>query len=264
MLMTFRYLKTGALLAVAMLTSSAVNAEQCHISVNHGVIIDPSHIRILEQGITFVQINHDHQLFIKGREVQLSPQQQEILSQYAASIRQQFPEIVAMAIEGVDVGLKAINKVIAGVTGENSSSHQKLQKKFEQLKWQLRMRLNQSAENFYIAPQEFDDFAEIFAGQFEKELESIITESIGTILVTVGEAIANQEHPNSREPGYSFEQRMEDMGNELELEMSSKVNALEAQAEKFCTKLKEIDQLESQLLTQIPALAGFDLISNSN
>ncbi|GLX77059.1 hypothetical protein tinsulaeT_03990 [Thalassotalea insulae] len=258
-------LKTRALLPIfSLLALPLAHAEQCDININYGVVIDPVHIRVLEQGITYIQINHDNQLFIQGREVPLSSSQQATLSQYASDIRQQFPEIVSLAIEGVDVGLKAINKVIAGVTGENSSSHQKLQKKFEQLKWQLRMRLNQSAENFYIAPQEFDDFGEMFADQFEKEIESLITESIGSILFTVGEAIENHERAKEQEPGYSFEQRIEQMGSELELEMSSKVNALEAQADKFCDKLKEINGIEAQLIQQIPELAGFDLISSSD
>ena len=102
-------------------------AKQCSVNLNYGVIIDPSHIRIIDHGKTIIQINGSSQLFVEGREITLNTEQQELINDFASGIRTQIPAIVSIAIEGVDIGLKAVNKVIGGLTGENSASQQKVQ-----------------------------------------------------------------------------------------------------------------------------------------
>lgn len=254
---------TFKLLAFTLLSSLFTlnaNATKCDINFHHGIIIDPSHIRILDQGLTIVQINNDNQLFVEGREIALTDQQRILISDYSQGIRHQIPEIVSIAIEGVDVGLKAVNKVIAGVTGENSASHQKLQKRFDEMQWRLRKRFNHSDESYYIAPQDFDDFSEIFAGEFEQEIEALVTESIGTILLAVGEAMANKSEGSGESRVQTFDERMENMGGELELEMSAKVASIENKAMVFCKKLKALDQIETKLVENIQPLAFFNLI----
>lgn len=244
---------------VALVPTKASAITHCDINFQHGVIIDPLHIRILEQGITFVQINHDKQLFVQGREVNLSDHQTHLVKQYAAGIREQVPEIVSIAIESVDVGLKAVNKVIAGVTGENSASHQRLQKKFDELQWRLRKRFNHSDDSIYIAPQDFDELDEVFAGEFEQEIESLVTESIGTMLGAVGEAIKDTRENNERR-GESFEQRMESVAEVLELEISGDVSAIEQKTAEICEKLIALDNIESALNENIDQLSSFNLI----
>ena len=44
------------------------------------------------------------------------------------------PKIVSIAIDGVDIGLKAVNKAIDGFTVENSASQQKTMGQFNELK----------------------------------------------------------------------------------------------------------------------------------
>ncbi len=257
----FNKLLITSFISACLTLPFSANANNCDISFQYGVIIDPDHVRFLEHDMTYVQINNENQLFVHGKEVKLTPQQTQLVTQYTTGIRQQVPQIVEIAIEGVDIGLKAVNQVIAGVTGENSASHQKIQKHFDELQWRLRKRFNHSDQNYYIAPQDFDDFEDIFAGQFEQEIESIVTESIGTILMAVGEAMNNQENSSSENRDDNFSDRMETMGDELELEISSKVTTLESKTAMFCAKLRELDDIETQLNQQISALKSFSLIN---
>jgi len=253
-----------AFLVAPVLFSIQSQASQCNIHFNYGVVIDPLHIRILNTDKTYVQINGKSQLFVSGREIKLTEEQQALVAQYSQGIRKQIPEIISIAIEGVDVGLKAVNKVIAGLTGENSASHQRLQKRFDELQWRIRKRFNQTDNNFYIASQDFDDFDEIFAGEFENEIEAIVSESIGTILTAVGDAMANKDQENSEKRVNTFDDRLSSMGNELELEIGSKANAIESKAELFCQQLKLLNNIETQLIQTITQLKGFDLIQSSH
>ena len=240
-------------------------AKQCSVNFNYGVIIDPSHIRIIEQSITLVQINGDNQLFVKGIEQELSTEQQHLISQFSLGIRNQVPEIVSIAIEGVDIGLKAVNKAIGSLTGENSATQQKIQTKFDELKWRIRTRFNQSANNYYIAPQDFDDFDDIFTGEFEQEIEEIISDSIGTILLAVGEAMISDdtETLGSEQRISTFDERMEAMGKDLELEISASANALSKKAEQFCLQLSELDKIENEIQDSIKSLSQFNLIETN-
>ena len=257
--------KILSLILFSSLSSFSILAEQCSVNFNYGVIIDPNHIRMIEHGQTVVQINGENQLFVEGREIELSQKQQQLITQFSLGIRGQVPEIVSIAIEGVDIGLKAVNKAIGSLTGENSASQQKIQTKFDELKWRIRTRFNQSANNYFIAPQDFADFDDIFTGEFEQELEEIISDSIGTILLAVGEAmISDNSNSSGGEQRLStFDERMETMGKDLELEISASANALEKKAEQFCFKLTELDEIESKIHSSIKPLKQFNLIETN-
>ena len=250
-------------LLIFCLCVGVVNAQQCDINFNYAVIIDPAHVRIVNHGQTYVQINGQHQLFVHGREIQLSNEQKVQLSEYASGIRSQVPAIVSIAIEGVELGLKAVNEVVAGLTGENSASHQQFQEKFDEMKWRLRSRFNHSDESYYIAPQDFDDFDEIFAGEFEKEIEAIVSDSVGSILVAVGEAMTHREEQSTEQRVETFDQRIETMGNDLKLDISKQANALEIKAEVICASLVKLNAIENKLQMEIPALAEFNLIETN-
>ena len=245
---------------------STPSSAHCNIHLNYGVVIDPGHIRILEEGITYVQFSKSGQLFVNGREIQLNDAQQALIKEYATGIRKQVPELVNIAIEGVELGLKAVNKVIAGLTGENSAAHQKLQQRFEELHWRIRKRFNHSDNSYYIAPQDLDDFDEIFAGEFEQEIEEIVTKSIGSILGAVGEAVTNQEvEPQSSEQrAGNIGDGVEAMGDDLALEINSKTSSLESKADAFCNKLIELDIIESEIQKQISALNQFNLFDSKH
>ncbi len=242
-------------------------AQQCSINLNYGVIIDPKHIRIVDEGKTQVQINNAKQLFIKGREISLSSEQQQLLSGFSVGIRQQVPEIVSIAIEGVDIGLKAVSEVVAGLTGENSASQQKVQAKFEELKWRIRARFNQSANNYYIAPQDLNNLDDMFTGEFEQEIEAMISTSIGTILEAVGQSILAND--NSSEDGgetriTTFDKRLTTLSKGLELEVAERAKALDKKAALFCQQLTHLDELETELHQAIPTLKDYNLIESSN
>lgn len=254
-----------SLLPICLSIFSA-QAKQCSVNFNYGVIIDPHHIRMTDHGKTVVQINGQYQLFVEGREIDLiDEQQQQLIKKFSFGIREQVPEIVSIAIEGVDIGLKAVNKAITSLTGENSASQQKIQTKFDELKWRIRTRFNQSANNYYIAPQDFADFDDIFTGEFEQEIEEIISDSIGTILLAVGEAMINDnsESRSSERRLSTMDDRMEIIGKDLELEISASANALEGKAEKFCLKLTELDKIENEIHHSIESLKPFNLIETN-
>ena len=103
-----------------------------------------------------------------------------------------------------------------------------------------------------------------FTGEFEQEIEEIISESIGTILLAVGEAmISDDSSYGSEQRLATFDDRIETMGKDLELEISASTNALAQKAEAFCLKLSELDKVESEIHRSIKALKQFNLIETN-
>lgn len=144
-------------------------ARQCSVHLNFGVVISPHHIRIVEQSKTHIQINDSKQLF-GGREIVLTTEQIQLLEKFSQGIRQQIPEIVPITTEGLNVSLKTVNQVVTSLTGENSVAQQPIQAKFDELKWRIRARFNQSTDHYYITLQNQNDFDDILTGEFTKKL----------------------------------------------------------------------------------------------
>jgi len=251
-----------SLVFILIFFSNQSKANSCNVNFNYGVIIDPAHIRIIEHGQTEVQINHQHQLFIQGKEIFLSNSQQILVDKYTIGIRDQVPAIVAIATEAVDMGLKSVSKIIAGLTGENSASHQKFQGKLSELQWRIKSRFNQTAKSYYIAPQDFDNLDEIFKGEFEDEIEEIVTDSLGTILMAVGEAMSTKsaDEDNVELRLDAIGDKIEAIGKDLELELGSSTQSLKSKAATFCQNLIELNDAETLMQSSIPQLLKFDLI----
>jgi hypothetical protein len=253
-------------IAIYFLSAQVSYAQQCSIHLNFGVIIDPNNIRIVEKSKTQIQINASKQLFIGGREISLSDEQIKLLETFSHGIRQQIPEIVSIAIEGVDVSFKAVNQLVVGLTGENSEDQQKIRTKFEELKWRIRARFNQSTNNYYIAPQDLTDFDEILTGEFKQDIESMISGSIGTILEAVGQSLLSDN--NSNEYGSevrvnTLDPKLTNISKDFSLTKSHKAKALDDRISLFCKQLKKLNEIEDKLHISIPEVSNFNIIEIS-
>jgi len=252
---------------LGVLMSFSVQAEKCDVSFKYGVIIDPSHVRLLKDGVTYIQINQNQQLFISGREIILNGNQTALLSEYSKNLHKQVPEIVSIAIEGVDVGLDAVNKSISGLTGEYSESQQLFQKRFNDMQSSLRGRFNHSEQSYFISSQNFNDFDEIFSGEFEKEIEHIVTQSLGSILMAVGDAMVKRtdrdQDKKTENKKSKLNDKMTNLEKELISELSTKTHALDQKAKVFCQNLKELGKLENKIRSSIPNLSQLNLIETN-
>lgn len=261
-------MKTAVLpIVLTGLMSLSVQAEKCDVNFKYGVVIDPLHIRMIKDEVTYIQITRNQQLFIYGREIILSNKQMTLLSEYSESLRQQVPEIVSIAIEGVDVGLNAVNKAIGGLINDDSESNRLFQKRFNEMQWNLRARFNRSDQSYYIAPQNFNDFDEIFSGEFKKEIEHIVTQSLGSILMAVGDAMVERTGQDKDlkkdKNNIVLNHNMSSLEKELISELSTQTYALDKKAKVFCSNLRVLDKLENKIRSSIPNLNQLDLIESN-
>ena len=252
--------KISCLLCIIItLIISTAHAQKCDINLNYGLVIDEDHIRFIEQGKTYVQINGESQLFIKGKEIHANNKKQRFIRDYALAIREQIPYAITDVIKAVDTNLKALSKIVAGVSGENSASHQKLQQNFDKLQWRLHRKLNQRESNYFLAPQNIND---IFTGEFEREIKNILSASLENIMIITDDKISDKEADKNKQAPQYFEDKMKSISEDFELTVSNKITSIESKTTMLCEQLQKINTIEKSLTTELKALSQFNWLSN--
>ncbi|TLU66779.1 DUF2884 family protein [Thalassotalea litorea] len=238
---------------------SSFSSDHCSINMNYGVIVENDTIRFLDEDSTIVQINNQKDLFVEGKQISLSDDQQALVSEYAAGVNQQVPKIVNLALDAVEIAFSALSQVAIGLGGEDSESAQSLNQSFADIKEKLSTRFHSEDGSVYLAEQNFDSLDEFIEDELEQEIENIVTDSIGNVFIAIGQAM-NSEDGDFEQKMEAFGERMERMGEEIEVAVEDKAEHLEAQAETLCTDLQQLNALEDQLTSNVDELADFDLI----
>ncbi|MEH6818205.1 MAG: DUF2884 family protein, partial [Pseudoalteromonas distincta] len=113
---------------------------------------------------------------------------------------------------------------------------------------------------FVMGQQSFNQFGENFEQQFEQQIEtaveSAVMQSMGSILVALGSELLGSGGDMD-----AFEQRMENMGAQIEEKVELHASAIEERANSLCGNFADIAKQEEQLVMQVPELKGYQLFS---
>lgn len=238
------------------------STDECSINLNYSVAVENNHIRFINNDKTLVQINDHEQLFVKGKQIQLTERQQALVSEYSEQINQQVPVAVNLAVDAVEIAFEAISHVVTGLSGEDSQSNDRLESIFTKINAEVDKRFHEEDGNYYLAQQDFGEFDQFMEDEIEEEVEGLISDSVGDLLIAVGTAMNNEEG-NFEQKMEAFGERMETMGEEIELAVEDKAEALGAQAEELCHNLKDLDTLETELSNSVDELSDFNLLTVS-
>ncbi len=237
--------------------------QNCSVDFNYGVVVENNSIRFIENDNTVVQINDQSQLFVEGKEVKLTASQQAMVNEYASGINEQIPGIVNIAIDAVEIAFNAITHVVTGLGLEESDAGDRLDAVFANIKEKVNEKFNHDNGSYFLAEQNFDEFEQMMENELADEVEAIVSDSVGSILIAVGKAM-NEEEGSFEEKMEAFGERMERMGENIELAVEDKAEKLGEQAEVICQNLKSLDKLEHELSDNVDALSDFDLINLSD
>ncbi|OCQ19169.1 hypothetical protein A7985_20740 [Pseudoalteromonas luteoviolacea] len=254
-----------ALLLTAILSSAPVlahndnhisfSSDNCQIEFQNNVAITPTEVAITTANSQRLTIDADGQTFINGQQVDVSEQQQRALTHYADTLRVELPKVAEMATDAVDLAEVALNEVAIAF---DLNGLEKLSSMLEEINQEVHATFYQQG-SFVMGEQAFNDFSENFENQFEERIEkavkSAMFESIGSLLVTIG-----SEMNNSNGNMQAFEQRMENMGKQIEEKVSAQAEHLEQQAESMCDNFAHIAEQETALSHAIPALSSYSLM----
>ncbi|MFT5163741.1 MAG: hypothetical protein ACI9FJ_002338 [Alteromonadaceae bacterium] len=257
----FTSLAVALLLVPGLLFSPLARAESCNIELQYGILITPEHIRILDRHFTKIQINYDEQLFINGEWIQLEVHEVELLKSFSKGLRSEVPQIVGIAMEGAEIGLTALDKIMNGIA--NNADGDLFQEEFESFRARFKQKFNQLDDKFYIAPQSLNKLDDFFEDELGQEVKKVVTGSLGAVLITLSEAINSNESGLEREAS-DVSKQLTRLENKIEQQLSVKSLVLQRKAKQFCDRLTELNKTESELHVMVPKLRAYDVVKLRN
>jgi len=252
-------MKTLLASAILLATSSAYAHDSCDVELDMGLNISKNTIEFLSDNdqLRYKIINNET-LMIGGEELSLTDSQQSLVTDYSNSIRAVVPEVKTIAFEGIDLAVDGVNMAFNELLGEGNDVGAELTQELSNIRAELDERFSED-KTFHINNEGIDteDFlGEEFEQRIETVVENAVLQSMGSILVAVG-----QEMLFSGSSADSLETRMENFGEQIESEMEARAEKIEEKADALCYSIANIDVLEEQLKAEISELASYNLVT---
>jgi len=253
------YLSMMAIAAGAHIDGTRTELSACHVEFQSDITINPDAIEIASDNDSKMIINRDHQVFIDGREIDMNGDETELVEQYAAQVRSTIPEIVSVAMAGVEIGLTAVTEVFYAFS--EAGPPPSLLNTINQIEDEVSASMYQDGNVVSMKGGEISGLNTAM-NELEPALEQAISESVGDIIVSVGQSLKNGEG-SLAERITAFTDRMENFEKDIEAKMGAKAGKLEQRAEGLCEQVYALQATESQLHLAVPAMREFDLVKDS-
>lgn len=252
---------SGVLVATFIFLGASTKAvaSGCPIQLKMGLLISPDHIRVMRHGRTLLQINGDSQLFIKGDLITLTDQEKYMVKEFSMGLRKELPEIVTIAMESMELGFDAFDKVVKSLSGSDSARG--IEEHFSKLKGGLLEKFARSGDNFYIAPQDLNQLDDFFEEELSNQINQIVTDSLQIMLGAMGEAI-RQNDDGIEGTKIDIGERVKMLSEEVDNSLKINADRIAKKAAAFCRRFESLDKTETRLQNHIPSLLEYDILSN--
>jgi len=243
-----------ALAATLVMVASQTHAHNlsfdnhCDLSLNNELTITPQHILISQDDKTLIDIYKDEQIFLRGEQLDLSPEQQKLVTQYAQTLRNAVPDVVEIATEAVDVAFEGVNAGLGSMINmEENRQH------FDQIKQRIAEKYDGNNGHYRFSDGNFStDIDGTGIDEAVDELvEDMLPKIIGSVLAQVGTSMAQGDMDFSQ---------FDNLDQRIDLAIDERAHALEKKADAFCRKLKAADEIEETLLASDLKFAELDLL----
>lgn len=206
-----------------------------------------------------MQINHDSQLFIHGDLIVLTDQERYMVREFSLGLRKELPEIVTIAMESIELGFSAFDKVVKGLAGSDSARG--IEEHFNILKGGLLRKFARSGDNFYIAPQAINKLDDFFEEELSTQVNQIVTDSLQIMLGAMGDAI-QQNESGIEGTKVDIDERIKMLSEEVDNSLKINADRIKVKANAFCQRFESLDKTETRLQKHIPRLLKYDILSN--
>jgi hypothetical protein len=230
----------------------------CDIDLQYGMVVDRNQIRITEASRTLYQINRRHQLIVQGKLILLTQQQTQDLQELASGLHYLVPKLTLIASEGVELAVETVEQVYGGLVGMDHKSHEKLRKALRNVHIGVREKFGRSGDYFFLGPGNLERVDELVDKELEKQIEEVMSTSLGGILSAIASLTADSELTEQRMQLLS--EKLEKVGQHIELQVAPKSDSLRQKAHWFCKKLEALDHSEERLRASINELEPYNLI----
>ncbi|WP_351018994.1 YggN family protein [Shewanella sp. AC91-MNA-CIBAN-0169] len=250
---------TSMLFTVGALTPAmakmSINDEKCNVTLNYDVTVEPKKLQISDNGSEKYRVELD-QLYVDGKKVTLTAKQQTLLTQYSDELSRQVPEVIYLVGDVVVIASQAVNMALTPIFGDATGSQ--IDKLMTGIQTRIDTMAYQQGDKFYLGSTD-SSIEHAFNEEFEQEIEQMVTNSMGSLMMTLGSQIMSSEGGSFEEKMNTFSQKMDNVGKDIEQQLESQSQGLEQRADKICDNFEGLLVLESQVRKSIPELAPYTL-----
>ena len=196
-----------------------------------------------------IDIFKDTRLFVRGDQITLSPEQQELVTEYSKSIRRAVPQAGELAVQAVSLAYEGIQAALGDHVDLSNS-----REKFDRLEQRISEKFNNDSGHYSFRQGEFsfDNNNEEIDVMVEEIVEDMVPQLIGGLLSNIGQAMANGDDDFSS---------LENLGENIEQEIEGRAEEIEKSADEFCYSLKKVDDLETELVASNDNFSYFDVLT---
>lgn len=231
------------------------SSNSCDVDLNAGISIKKNVITFTKHNKPIYQIIDNQSLIVDGQTVKLNGQQTELVYEYSTKLRAVVPEVKTIAIEAIDLAAEGVNLAFTEILGDGNQVSIDLTRQLTEIKDDLN---NQFDVNDFAIDEngtlQGNFFAEDFENQISNMVEDVIKNSMGTLLVAVGQKMLFSGDMEA------FETKMEDFGAQIEAEMEQRAELIEAKGERLCHSIYAVDQLEEKLKEAVDEMPKINVI----
>lgn len=265
-MMKMNKLLTGILLTSSLFTLgiSSVSAHEtrhneCEVSLNYDVLVEPNKLVFSNNDEEQYRVEFG-KLFIEGEEVALNTKQSQLLESYSEQVSAQVPEVIEVVNQAVSMATQAVSMALTPLLGDESGA------KIDELMVGISERVEsvayQQGDRFYLGATE-SSLEDTFNKEFEQEIENIVQNSLGSMMMALGSQMMSGEGGSFDEKMESFGRKMESIGDDIEEQMSLQAEAIEERAEGLCENFKQLLVTEQELKAAIPELNELSLAQSN-
>lgn len=245
------------LMLALLFCSAGLIARECNMAFGYGLLISPVEIRIIDNNQTMMQINHDSQLFIQGEWLELTEEETALVIEYSQGLRKFVPEIVGIAVDGVELGLSSMERMLSGVGSRSQQAE--WNDLIRETTFQLLSRFVRSGDHFYLAPQSLNELEHFLNGELKPQLNNLARHSFGAVWEALRDTLQHTD-ANFEQTDPQDWDTVGQLVDRITSGLDEKANLLEEKTALFCQRLIELNEIESQLQQSLPALLAYDVV----
>lgn len=232
----------------------SVSSQSCDLTFQNTLRISPERVEFSAGNNQSMIIDQDGSVTLDGKSVALSSSQQNDMKDYADNVRSQVPQVAEIAMEGVKLAGVALDEVGSAFGIDNMQGMQSL---MEDVATEIQDSFYQGG-TFVMDQGNFENLDHTFGPEFdakiEEAMEEMVMESIGSLLITLGtELLSSGGNMNE------FEQRMENMGKQIEEKVELQAANLEQRADGLCHSFTALALQEDAIQQFMPEFKNYDV-----
>ncbi|GAA5190237.1 DUF2884 family protein [Ferrimonas gelatinilytica] len=234
------------------------NGVQCDLSFQHTLEVDSERLLVSENKKILYRFEQGR-LWLGDEEVPLTPVQHDALALYQSQLLVNAKALVGVVDEALGLATVAVDEVVTelGALGVEADSLTGL---MEGVRQRVQGSLVTGSGSYKLSGETMNNLESEIDDAVSEQLEQAITASVGSVMVMMGQALADGEAGSFEEKMEKFGRSMEQMGERLEARVEAQSEEIERKAEAMCQDWIAVDQIEGEVQRLIPELNGIDVI----